>query len=150
MVGAVGAAKSAQATRKAGREEVEAANFEAGQLEQRARDTEAVGSFRADRIRAEVEKLMSKNRAAYAAGGGDTMDQSFEAVETANIKDATIDQLLVMADAKDSAQKDRIEATERRRSGKARGSIYSARATAGLLSDTGSLLTQVSGYKWGA
>lgn len=146
---AFGAIQKNKATRKAATETDLAAQFEASQLDQRAKDTEAVGSYRADRIASQVKKVLSTQRA-VAATNGTGGDQSTLAVQADSIQNASLDQIFEMAAAKDSASKDRIQAYETRRSGKAQAKNMRSQAKGQLLADTGSIIGQAMNVKWGS
>jgi hypothetical protein len=122
-----------------------AAEAEARQLETRARQGLAVGTYNSERIAKRAKEIMSSQRAAAAAGGGDTTDATVLAITDETIREASMESLLTMAEAEDSARQDRYAAAVTRTTGaqqarsfQAMGKAASYGATASLLSSIGS------------
>jgi hypothetical protein len=95
-----------------------AAEAEASQLETRARQGLAVGSYNSARIQKRAAEIMASQRAAAAAGGGDTTDVTVGAITDETIREAAMESLLTMAEAEDRARQDRYGAAVRRVTGK--------------------------------
>lgn len=138
---AYGTAKSASANRKAATAERVAAGFEADQLEARAKDTMAAGSFRADQITKRAKQIIASQRAAAAAGGGDSTDQTATAFTDDTIRKASIDSLLEMANAESDSRKDRLQAIQTRETGQRMGEVIKNRARGDLIGGVGTILT---------
>jgi hypothetical protein len=136
----VGGASSAQASERQAQGELLAAEGEALQLEDNAKQTVAAGSFNSDRIKKKLDKILGSQRAQMAAGGGDTTDGSFMDVQADSVKEASIDQLLAMSAAEDDARKDRFQAKATRYSGVINSNAASNRAKAETIRGTGTLL----------
>jgi hypothetical protein len=90
---------------------------EAKQLETQAAREVAVGTYNADIINQRAKQILSSQRAAAAAGGGDTTDATVQAITDETIKSASIEKLMQMANAEDTARQLRFEATTRRYAG---------------------------------
>lgn len=138
--------KGAEAGRKQATAEGLAAEFEAGQLEQRAKDTMAGGSFRADQITKRAKSIVASQRAALAAGGGDTTDATAQAFTEDTIRKSSIDSLLEMANAESDARKDKLQAIQTRESGVRMGDIRRNQARGQLLGGAGTLLSGVADW----
>ncbi len=93
------------------------AEQEAIQIDRKARDVVGVASFNSDRIADRVKQIEAGNRAFAAKGGGSTTDASVMAVSDENIRSATMDQLLEMVTAQNSAKEIRYDADQVRSSG---------------------------------
>ncbi len=145
-LGVAGSIKGAEAQRKAATQERVAADFEATQLEDRAKDTVAAASFRADRIQKRAQQILSTQRAMLAANGGDTTDVTAQAITDDTIRKASLDSLLEMANAESSAQKDKLRAKMTRETGKRMSDVRRDQATGTLLSGFGDALS--GGASW--
>jgi len=86
------------------------ANAEAAQLETRAEQGVAVGTYNQNIIANRAKEIMAAQRARAAAGGGDTTDQTVTAITDETIKKASMAQLLTGAEAEDRARQDRFAA----------------------------------------
>lgn len=146
------ASAGAKAANAAGANALFAGEAEAKQLETRAKQGVAVGSYNSDVIAARARDIISSQRARAAAGGGDTTDQTVRAITDETIKRASMEQLLTMAEAEDRARQDRYSAQVARTTGAARAesSRLEAKATriggaATVLSGAGQL-----GMGWAA
>lgn len=122
------AQKAAKATNAQGQAVLTAAMGEAKQLETEAKREVAVGTYNADIINQRAKQILSSQRAAAAAGGGDTTDATVEAITGETVKNASLEQLLIMANAEDKARQGRYAASTARYKGAA--GIDSARKTA--------------------
>jgi hypothetical protein len=118
-----------------------AAEAEASQLETRARQGVAVGSYNSDRIAKRAKEIMSSQRAAAAAGGGDTTDATVQAITDEAIREASMEQKLVMAEAEDRARQDRYGAAVRRVTGKQQSDASMNRSKAAKLGGYATLLS---------
>lgn len=94
-----------------------AANAEAAQLETRAGQTVATGTYNQNIIAKRAKEIIATQRARAAAGGGDTTDQTVTAITDETIKQASMAQLLMGAEAEDKARQDRFGAKVRRYQG---------------------------------
>lgn len=79
---------------------------EAKQLETRARQGVAVGTYNADIINRRAQEILASQRAAAAANGGDTTDATVQAITDETIRNASMEQLLTMAESEDKARQD--------------------------------------------
>ena len=147
-VGAYGLSESAKAGRKAATSERVAAEQEAQQLEARAKATLAEGSYNADRVGKKASEILAQRRAMAAAGNNDTTDQSEMAVQAQTVREASIDQLLLMARAEDDAVKDRYGAEVRRKTGMRQSDIIRSQTRASTISSAASLMGQASKVDW--
>lgn len=147
-MGAYGISASATAGRKAATAERVAADIEAQQLEARAKGTLAEGSYNADRIGKKAKEILAQRRALAAAGNNSTTDQSEMAVQADTIREASIDQLMIMAQAEDDAAKDRYGAAVRRQTGTRQSDIIRSRTRANTISGVASLVGQASQFDW--
>ncbi len=136
--------KASQMQAKAAKEEGDraliSAEAEARQLETRAKQTVAVGTYNSDLISKRAAEILATQRAAAASGGGDTTDATVQAITDETIKQASMEQLLIGAEAEDRARQDRYAAKVARYTG---GSQYkSARmgAKAARLAGTATVL----------
>ena len=145
----------AAAKHKASRQEAQAYNIsaersqvaaeaEAKQLETRARQGLAVGTYNSERIAKRAKEIMASQRAAAAAGGGDTTDVTVGAITDETIREASMEQKLVMAEAADRAIQDRYAAAVTRVTGKQQAQSYQAQAKAATLGGTAQLLGDIS------
>lgn len=102
----------------AGRYNREAAEREAEGLEIQAQQEIAVASINAQRVKKRADEILAQNRVAAAAGGGSTLDASVVAVTNEAVKNSTLDQLLLMAEAEESAQQTKHQANVVRAGGR--------------------------------
>lgn len=147
-VGAIGVGMSYKGGKDAAKDSKISAGIEADQLEQRAKDTIVAGSFNADRIRQKADKIIASQNAMAAARGDDLNDSSVRAIREESLKEASIEQLLVMMDAENDAKKDREAAKVTRETGASTGRLMQNQANANLLSGTASLLSTASNIDW--
>lgn len=147
-LGAYGISESAKAGRKQATAERVAADIEAQQLEARAKATLAEGSYNADRIGKKAKEILAARRAMAAAGNNSTTDQSEMAVQAESVREASIDQLLVMAQAEDDAKKDRYQAVVTRQTGQRQSQITRNRTKADTISGIASLAGQAANFDW--
>lgn len=101
----------------AAKQNLQAAGFEADQIEEKAAGEIAAASFNNEEIKKRAERILSANRARAAAGGGDTTDASVMAVQQETVRNATMDQLLAMTQARESARHMRYDAEQVRTTG---------------------------------
>lgn len=137
----------AAAAEEAGQRALIAGEAEAKQLETRARQTVAVGSYNADLIKKRAESIIATQRARAAAGGGDTTDASVTAITDETVKQASMESLLTMAEAEDKARQDRYAAKVSRyagasqnRSAQSEAKGYRAAGRATILSAVGDMV----------
>lgn len=135
-----GVSENAKAGRKAAANERVAAENEAKQLEARAKATLAEGSYNADRIGKKAAEILAQRRAMAAAGNNDTTDQSEMAIQAETIREASIDQLLIMSQSEDDAIKDRYAAQVRRETGKRQSDIIRNQTKANTITSVSSTL----------
>jgi len=137
----------AAAAEEAGQRAMLAGEAEAKQLETRAKQGVAVGSYNADLIKKRAESIIATQRARAAAGGGDTTDVSVQAITDETIREAGLESMLTMAEAEDRARQDRYAAKVSRytgisskRSAEAQAKGYRAAGRATLLSGIGDMI----------
>lgn len=147
-VGAYGIAENAKAGRKAASSADAAAQAEAAQIEARAKSTLAAGSYNADRIGKRAKEILAQRRAMAAAGNNSTSDQSEMAIQAETLREASIDQLLVMAEAEDDARKDRYQAAVTRKTGRTQADLLRRGARADTIKGVSGLVGQASGIDW--
>lgn len=138
--------ESAKAGRKAATNERVAAGLEADQLEQRAKDTVAGGSFRAEQITKRAKSIIAQQRAMSAAGGGDTTDATSQAFTADTLRKSSIDSLLEMANAESDARKDKLQAIQTRETGVRMGDLRRNQARGQALGDAGTILNSASSW----
>lgn len=138
----VGSQKDAKAQKVQGRMEKEAAYAEAAQMDQNARDTVAAATYNVGRIRAKANEILAAQRA-EAAARGSSGDGSARAIREKSIREATMDQLLVMAEAETTAGKDRYEASVKRKYGRDAESLSKKRASNTLLGGWGQAVKSI-------
>ena len=131
-----GISENAKAGRKAASAQDAAAQIEATQIEARAKATLAEGSYNADRVGKKAREILAQRRAMVAAGNNSTTDQSEMSVQAETIREASIDQLLIMARAEDDAAKDRYQAAVTRKTGKTQANITRQQTRAKTITDT--------------
>ncbi len=124
-----------------------AAEAEAKQLETRARQGVAVGSYNSERVTKRAAEIMSSQRAAAAAGGGDTTDATVQAITDETIRNAAMDSIMTMANAEDLARQDRYSAAVTRVTGKQQSDVYRTQSKAAKLAGTATLLGDL-GNMW--
>lgn len=95
-----------------------AADDEANQTEEMAKGEVAAASFNSDRLGKRVEEILSANRAKAAKGGGSSTDASVLAVQGETVKEASLDQLMMMVEAEERARMMRRDARQIRAGGK--------------------------------
>lgn len=131
-----GISEQAKAGRKAASAADAAAQIEATQIEARAKATLAEGSYNADRVGKKAAEILAQRRAMAAAGNNSTTDQSEMAVQAETVREASIDQLLIMAQAEDDAAKDRYQAAVTRKTGKTQANIMRNKTRANTIVQT--------------
>ncbi len=109
---------SGNASKEAGKQARIAAEDEALQTEEMAKGEVAAASFNSDRLRKRVEELLSSNKARSAKGGGSSTDASVMAVESENVTELSLDQLMMKVDADERARMMRRDARQIRAGGK--------------------------------
>lgn len=77
----------------------------------------AAASFNSDRLGKRVEEILSANRAKAAKGGGSSTDASVLAVQGETVKEASLDQLMIMVEAEERARMMRRDARQIRAGG---------------------------------
>jgi len=114
-----------------GRAAKQAANAEALQLEARAKGQRAAGTYQQDRIRQRAAEIMATQRAAMAASGGTIGDGTSAAIARDTSTKASMEQLLIQAQAEDVARQDEYQAVLTRKAGKnaQRAANFSAAAS---------------------
>lgn len=125
-----------------------ASEAEAKQLETRAAQGVAVGSYNSDRIAKRAQQIVASQRAAAAAGGGDTTDATVQAITDETIRDASMEQLLTMGEAEDRARQDRFAAKVARTTGVQQARSYMQEAKAQRLGATATVLSGVGDMAW--
>lgn len=138
----MGAGKEAKAQKEQGRAEKEAAYLEAAQIDANAKSTMAAATYNVGRIRKKADQILATQQA-EAAARGSSLDGSVRAIAAETIREASMDQLLTMADAETSAGKDRYEAEIRRKSGRTAEKLGGRRASATLLGGWGQAASSV-------
>lgn len=149
-ISAFGISESAKAGRKAASAADAAAQDEALQLEARAKSTLAAGSYNSDRIGKRAKEILAQRRAQAAAGNNDTGSQSEMAVQADTIREASIDQLLIMAQASDESTKDRYAAELTRKHGKSQANVMRQQTRANTISSSATLIGKAAGTNWAA
>jgi len=139
----VGSQKDAKAQKVQGRMEKEAAYAEAAQIDQNAKDTLAAATYNTQRIRQKADEIIASQRAIQAASGSNS-DGSARAIREKSIREATMDQLLVMAEAETTAGKDRYQAEVTRKTGRSAESLSKRRASNTLLGGWGSAVRTIT------
>jgi hypothetical protein len=124
-----------------------ASEAEAKQLETRARHGLAVGTYNSERIAKRAKEIMASQRAAAAAGGGDTTDVTVQAITDETIREASMEQLLIGAEAEDQAKQDRFAAAVARTTGAQQARSYQTQASAAKLGGQATLLNNL-GNMW--
>ena len=121
---------------------------EAKQLETHAAREVAVGTYNADIINQRAKQILSSQRAAAAANGGDTTDATVQAITDETIKTASIEKLMQMANAEDIARQGRYAASVARYKGatgldsaRKAASAQKMAGTAQMISSTANLLS---------
>lgn len=147
IFGAVGQGVNAGAANESARQTIIAAEGEAAQLEQRAGDTLAAGTFKADQIRKRAEEILSSQRAQAAAVGNDTASGSTLEFAKETVRNASMDQLLAMMDAQDDANKDRFAAKVTRTTGQRDARLTQTRAAAEGISTIGTIMGDAADWK---
>ncbi len=132
-----------------------AANAEAAQLETRAGQTVATGTYNQNIIAKRAKEIIATQRARAAAGGGDTTDQTVTAITDETIRQASIAQLLAGAEAEDKARQDRFGAKVRRyqggeayKQGKLGSSAIKTAGWADTIVGTGNAVKSASDMGW--
>lgn len=147
-MGAYGLSESAKAGRKAASSADASAQIEAAQIEARAKATLSEGSYNADRVGKKAREILAQRRAMAAAGNNSTTDQSEMAVQAETIREASIDELLILARAEDDAAKDRYQAAMTRKTGKSQANITRNQTRANTISGIASLANSASQVDW--
>lgn len=124
-----------------------AGEAEAKQLETRAKQGVAVGTYNADLIKKRASSIIATQRARAAAGGGDTTDATVQAITDETIREASLQSMLTVADAEDRARQDRYAAKVARygglsanKSAQAEAKAYKRMGKATILSGIGDML----------
>lgn len=134
----------AKAAKTEGERALLAGEAEAKQLETRARQEVAVGSYNSDRIGKRAAQILASQRAAAAANGGDTTDATVQAITSETIREASMEQLMTMADAEDRARQDRYAAKVSRYTGASRNASARLEAKAARLAGTATVIKGLS------
>lgn len=118
-----------------GRAAKQAANAEALQLEARAKGERAAGTYQQDRIRQRADEIMATQRARMAASGGSASgdDGTSAAIIGDTSRKASMEQLLIQAQAEDRARQDEYQAVITRKAGKNAQNAANFRAAGALL-----------------
>lgn len=116
-VSAVSGIQQGKYAEKVGKYNQQAAYNEAESMEIQAGQEVAAGTHNAARIAKRAKEIMAQQRANAAAGGGSTQDASVQAIQSETVRNASLDQLLVMAGAEERAQQIRHGADVKRSEG---------------------------------
>ena len=119
--------------RETGDAKKDAAYDEARQMEQQAEQEVAVSSFNVQRLKKRVEQVMSGQQAAAASGGQSSTDATALAIPHETVQNAGMDELLMMAEAEESARMLKKDAKQTRRSGEIVKSDYNMRSFGKML-----------------
>lgn len=106
----------------------DAAFDEARQMDQQAEQEVAVSSFNVQRLKKRAEQILSKQRAASSKGGQSSTDATSLAIQAETVQNASMDQLLLMAEGEERARTLKKDAEQTRRSGEIMRSKYRGRA----------------------
>lgn len=117
IFGAVGSGLSANQSIRQGEQSQDAADDEARQRRQQAKGEVAAASFNTERIRKKAEEYLKTQRSRAAVGGQSSTDATSVAIQAETVKNASIDQLLVMAEAEERARQMNIDAHQMEQSG---------------------------------
>lgn len=134
---------AAKATNAQGQAILTSAMGEAKQLETQAKREVAVGSYNADIINQRAKQILSSQRAAAASGGGDTTDATVQAITGETVKNASLEQLLQMANAEDKAKQLKFGASAKRYAGAAGMQSAKMSASAQKLATTANTIMSV-------
>lgn len=104
--------------RKAGRQEQQAANLEAADLEQQAGQTRSVAQRQSEQIGRQAERLQSRQQALLATSGFAADDVSAQEVVGETRRVSTYERLLALAEGEDQARGLEFQATQTRLAGK--------------------------------
>jgi membrane protein involved in colicin uptake len=125
-----------------GRSAKQGAYAEADQLDAKAKQERAVGTYQQSRVQQRAAEIMAQQRNRMAANGGaaDGSDGTSAAIIAETSRKASVEQLLIQAQAEDAAKQDEYQAVITRKAGKnaqraanfeAAGSILKAGASIG-------------------
>lgn len=138
----LGSQKEAKAQKEQGRAEKEAAYLEAAQLDQVAKDTRAAATYNSERIRTKANEILATQQNEMAARGSNS-DGSARAIRAKTIREAGMDQVMLMADAETQAGKDEFQAKVARKTGNTAEALSKRRASATLMGGWGQAATAV-------
>lgn len=139
--------KAAGAAKEDGRMQQLVAEGEANQLEAAAKRGEAVASYNSDRVARRAKDIIATQRARAAAGGGDTTDATVTAITDETIREASMEQLLTMASAREAANQDRYAARVARETGIAQNKQAQSRALGTQVAAAGTIVSGL-GNAW--
>lgn len=129
-----GTLAGAASRRQQGREAEAIGNAEALQLETRANQTRAIGSLQAQRLRKANAAILARQRSVLAASGFSATDEGATAITQETVREATIEELLAVAQSEDEARQDQWRAKMRRIQGSGERSAYNLEANSALIS----------------
>lgn len=114
---AYGSVRQGQQAAAAGKYNQAAAYNEAKGLEIQAGQEIAAGTHNSVRIAERAKEILSRQQALAASGGGSSQDATVQAIKGETVKRSTLEQLLEMASAEETAQQIRQKADITRRGG---------------------------------
>ncbi len=115
---AFGSARQGNVAAAAGKYNQRAAELEAEGLDIQAEQEVAAASHRTERIKQRSEEILADMRATAAAGGGSSTDATVTAIERETVGRASLDQMLEMANAQETAQQIRHKGEVKRAEGR--------------------------------
>lgn len=114
---AYGSIRQGQQAAAAGRYNQQAAYNEAQALDIQAGQEIAAGSHNSKLIGQRAKEILSRQQALAAAGGGSTQDATVVAIQNETVKSSSLEQLLEMARAEETAQQIKQKGQITRREG---------------------------------
>lgn len=129
---------------KQGREEKKAAYYQADQMDQQAKGEVAAASINADRLGQKVKAYLASQRAKSAAGGQSSNDATSIALRAETVKNASLDQLMVMAEAEERARQLRNDAYQTRLSGRNAAQAGGLKAFSSALDAAGTIASSTA------
>lgn len=131
FIHAAGTMLGARTQGRQAQEALDIGEAEASQFEARGRQTLALGSLQAQRLRAATDRIRSRQRAVLAASGFQGDDATARKIEDATVLEGSMQEQLAIAQAEDSRRQDMWRASLCRRAakGEAKGRTLEAVGT---------------------
>lgn len=128
-------------------QQASASESQALQLDARAKQERAVGDYNMQRLKAANDRIRGRQTSLLAASGFSSDDVGASEIQDDTTKQASVNELLLLADAEDKARGDEFQAKLTRVQGQQQLTAGRSAYTKGILSAGGELVSGISSWR---